>query len=108
MLEVAGELLPVRLRNISEGGAMIESDRPLAPEAPVLLDLEDAGRLEAQVRWCQRGQIGLQFAQAFELRRLAPPKPGAAGLKMLTPSYLTPREEAPEPAVTQAKKSRRG
>jgi diguanylate cyclase (GGDEF)-like protein len=109
LIEAAGEQLPVRLRNISEGGAMIESDRPLAPEASVLLDLEDAGRLEAQVRWCQRGQIGLKFAQSFELRRLAPPKPGAAGLKMLTPSYLTPREEAPEPVpVTQAKKSRRG
>jgi EAL domain-containing protein (putative c-di-GMP-specific phosphodiesterase class I) len=108
LLEAAGEQLAVRLRNISEGGAMIESDRPLAPQACVLLDLEDAGRLEAQVRWCQRGQIGVQFAKPFELRRLAPPKPGAAGLKMLTPAYLTPREEevvaAPAP---QAKKSRR-
>jgi diguanylate cyclase (GGDEF)-like protein len=105
----AGEEFPVRLRNISEGGAMIESDRPLAPEAAVLLDLEEAGRLEARVRWCQRGQIGLQFAKSFELRRLAPPKTGANGLKMLTPSYLDRREEEPElePATPLKKKSRR-
>jgi diguanylate cyclase (GGDEF)-like protein len=109
LLEAGAEPLAVRLRNISEGGAMIESDRPLEPETPVLLDLEDAGRLEARVRWCQRGQIGLEFAQAFELRRLAPPKPGAGGLKMLTPSYLTPRDDAPQPAFgAQMKKSRRG
>jgi predicted signal transduction protein with EAL and GGDEF domain len=109
LLEAGAEPLAVRLRNISAGGAMIESERPLAPDTPVLLDLEEAGRLEARVRWCQRGQIGLEFAQSFELRRLAPPKPGAAGLKMLTPSYLAPREGEPDTGLAPLKKnSRRG
>jgi diguanylate cyclase (GGDEF)-like protein len=101
VLEAAGERFAVRLRNISEGGAMIESDRPLAPDTAVLLDLDEAGRLEAEVRWSQRGQVGLSFARAFELRSLAPIKPGAAGLKMLTPSYLEQPEGRP-------RKSRRG
>jgi hypothetical protein len=88
---------------------MVECDRPLPEGMAAVLDLEEGGRLEAEVRWCQRGQIGLRFAHAFELRRLAPPKPGAGGLKMLTPSYLAPRAEEAEPVATPlAKKSRRG
>jgi diguanylate cyclase (GGDEF)-like protein/PAS domain S-box-containing protein len=93
-LSVDGQILPVRLRNISAGGAMIECERELVPGMDVELDLDEAGRLEAEVRWCQRGQAGLQFAQPFELRKLARTKPGAGGLKMLTPSYLGANAEA--------------
>ena len=66
-----GRTLPVRLRNISAGGAMIESDRPLAPGTPVELDLDEAGTLAAEVRWNQQGQVGLHFAEAFALGKLA-------------------------------------
>jgi len=66
-----GRTLPVRLRNISAGGAMIESDRPLDPGTPVELDLDEAGTLAAEVRWCQQGQVGLHFAEAFALGKLA-------------------------------------
>jgi diguanylate cyclase (GGDEF)-like protein len=93
-----GDRLSARLRNISEGGAMVECERPLARDTRVVLDLEDAGRLDANVRWCQRGQVGVSFDRPFELRRLAPPKPGAGGLKMLTPHYLEQRKP-PEPEV---------
>jgi hypothetical protein len=85
---VDDEELAVRLRNISAGGAMIECERNLVPETLVVLDLEEAGRLEAEVRWCQRGQVGLRFEREFEMRRLARLKPGAGGLKMVTPRYL--------------------
>jgi diguanylate cyclase (GGDEF)-like protein len=66
-----GRTLPVRLRNISAGGAMIESDRTLEPGTPVELDLDEAGTLAAEVRWCQQGQVGLHFAEAFALGKLA-------------------------------------
>ncbi|WP_158266446.1 EAL domain-containing protein [Allosphingosinicella deserti] len=87
-LQIGEERLPVRLRNISEGGAMIECDRTLSPDTPVQLDLEDAGRLEADVRWCQRGQIGLRFVARFELARLARSKPTRP--KAVMPRYLEP------------------
>ncbi|MFL6845154.1 MAG: EAL domain-containing protein [Allosphingosinicella sp.] len=61
----------VRLRNISRGGAMIECDESLRPGSAVELDLDEAGSLAAEVRWCQRGQIGLQFAEEFALGQLA-------------------------------------
>jgi hypothetical protein len=108
VLEHGGDVLPVRLRNISAGGAMIECERPLAPDTLVVLDVDEAGRLEADVRWSQRGQVGLKFRREFELRRLSRPKAGPGGLKMLTPAYLEPREEsaAPEPSPLARKRGK--
>jgi len=110
VLEHGGDSLPVRLRNISAEGAMVECERPLTPDSRVLLDLDEGGRLNAEVRWSQRGQIGLRFDRAFELRSLSRAKAGAGGLKMLTPAYLEARAEpapAPEPTPL-VRKRRRG
>jgi diguanylate cyclase (GGDEF)-like protein len=109
-LEVAGDALPVRLRNISEGGAMIECDRALAPGTAVSLDLDEAGRLEADVRWAARGQLGMRFAAPFTLSRLARRAGTRAIPKVLRPSYLDAPEPAalpPEASPLVAKKSKR-
>ena len=107
VLEADGEALPVRLRNISAGGAMVECDRPLPVDAAVHLDLDTGGRLEADVRWCDRGQVGLRFAREFNLRKLARPKPGAAGIKMVTPTYLELERPSPGPAPSPVKRPAR-
>ena len=90
-LKIGDDLVPVRLRNISEGGAMVECDRPVAAGAAVALDLDAAGILAAEVRWCQRGQIGLSFERRFPLGRLARANRRAATDKMLQPDYLQPK-----------------
>jgi diguanylate cyclase (GGDEF)-like protein len=72
VIRVGGDEIPVRLRNISEGGAMIECERSFQPAEKVTLDLEEAGAVEAEVRWCQRGQVGLRFNAPFRLSSLAP------------------------------------
>jgi hypothetical protein len=98
-LRAGEEALAVRLRNISEGGAMVECDRAFAPETRVALDLDAAGLLPAEIRWCQRGQIGLKFDQGFRLARLAY-APRGASPTMLKPAYLQSQAEpaaAPEP-----------
>ncbi|HEY7810219.1 MAG TPA: EAL domain-containing protein [Allosphingosinicella sp.] len=107
VLQQGEERISARVRNISEGGAMVECAAQLQPDTPVVLDLEEAGRIEAEVRWSGRGQVGMRFKLPFELRRLAPAKPGPAGLKMLTPTYLEtlPAVEA-EPSL--CKPARRG
>jgi PilZ domain len=69
------ESTPARIRNISPEGAMIECDWDLHAGTEVMLDLHEAGTLVARVRWCQRGQVGLQFASRFDLRTLAACKP---------------------------------
>ena len=108
ILHAAGEALQVRLRNISAEGAMIECERHLLPETVVLLDLDEAGQLEAEVRWCQRGQVGLRFDEAFELRRLSRGKPRTAAPKMMTPRYLeAAAASAAAPAAAAAKSRRR-
>jgi diguanylate cyclase (GGDEF)-like protein len=99
-IEVDGVTLPVRLRNISAGGAMVECERTLAPETPVRLDLEQAGKLDAQVRWSQRGQAGVKFTHEFALRKLARLRRPAVAQTMLTPQYLEPgTPAAPAPAL---------
>jgi hypothetical protein len=66
----SGITVKVRLRNVSAGGARIESERDLLPGAMVELDLGDAGIQVAEIRWSNDGQIGLRFAAGIDLDRL--------------------------------------
>ena len=109
-LKIGDDLVPVRLRNISEGGAMVECDRPVAAGAAVALDLDAAGILAAEVRWCQRGQIGPSFERRFPLGRLARANRRAATEKMLQPDYLQPKaapRAAPRPSRSPLASKRR-
>jgi diguanylate cyclase (GGDEF)-like protein/PAS domain S-box-containing protein len=99
-LHSGGAAYAVRLRNISSGGAMIECERAIPPGTRVQLDLEEGGLLDAEVRWGQRGQIGLRFEEPFELRKLGRRrKPAAPAVNMLTPQYLEPAP-GPRPDAT--------
>ncbi|HEY0130342.1 MAG TPA: EAL domain-containing protein [Allosphingosinicella sp.] len=89
-----GRTLPVRLRNISTGGAMIECDSELEPGTPIELDLAEAGTLPAEVRWCQQGQVGLHFGEEFALGKLARTRRKGAAPQALKPEYPEPRKAA--------------
>ncbi|HYE28575.1 MAG TPA: PilZ domain-containing protein [Allosphingosinicella sp.] len=85
----SGISIPVRLRNISEGGARVESGRELCPGAEVELDLGEAGFAIAEVRWSKDGQVGLRFAEAFDIDALAPAHhAGDRPPEVLKPAYL--------------------
>jgi len=73
----------VRLRNISEHGALIESPISYPLGAEVLLDMGDAGQHFASVSWTCSDKAGLKFAQPFNLKLLGSAKPEVA------PSLLT-------------------
>ena len=87
-LKWEGRELPVRLRNISAGGALLESERGLAPGSSVELDLAGCGLLKAEVRWSQAGRLGVRFDEEFDLCRLASTRNPPASVKMLRPDYL--------------------
>ncbi|HEX8216898.1 MAG TPA: EAL domain-containing protein, partial [Allosphingosinicella sp.] len=91
-LHSGDKAIGVRLRNISGGGAMVESERSGAakPGAEVSLALEDGLVIPCEVRWCDEGRIGLKFTEAFDLKRIGRARPTAAapGLKMIRPAYL--------------------
>ena len=77
----SGGTLPVRLRNISAEGAMIESGNEMMPNTDVELDLAEGLRLAGKVRWSQDGRVGLKFAETFDLRRLSPRRPPRSVLR---------------------------
>ena len=72
---IDGEAVEVRLRNISAMGALVESDRPVAPGTQLTIDIVGVGPMVGIVRWSQAGKFGLQFTENFDIARLAPPKP---------------------------------
>ena len=84
----SGISIPVRLRNISGHGAQVESGRELCPGSEVELDLGEAGFQIAEVRWSKDGQVGLKFAQAFDIESLAPSQQADRPPEVLKPAYL--------------------
>ena len=79
----------VRFRNISESGALVDSDVAFPPHAEVLLDLGGAGQHFATVTWSRGDQVGLQFVSPFDIALLARVKPEVANHKWERPSYLS-------------------
>jgi PilZ domain len=85
----SGISIPVRLRNISEGGAKVESGRQLCSGAEVELDLGNGQFAVAEVRWSKDGQVGLRFAEAFDIDSLAPAHASDERVPdVLKPAYL--------------------
>ena len=101
-LKSNGQSFPVRLRNISAGGALLESDRSLEPGSEVQLDLPGCGTIAADVRWSQSGRLGINFREEFDLRKLAPPKKHGNNVKVLKPAYLDQHEELVADAAAEA------
>jgi len=99
-----GVSVPVRLRNISGGGARLEADHPLEAGCEVELDLGDAGFRAAEIRWAADGQIGLRFFEQFDLDSLIPQTAtGERPPEVLKPAYLETelRSDSPWAARTQ-------
>ncbi|WP_265529334.1 PilZ domain-containing protein [Sphingomicrobium marinum] len=89
----------VRIRNISESGAMIECAKPLPVDAGLLLDLGKAGQIFSFVSWCRGGHVGLAFEELYDVSRLAEARPqvAAPGSGWVAPDYLrkTPHPKSP-------------
>ena len=75
----------VRLRNISENGALIESPVQYPLGVEVLLDLGDAGQHFATVSWTCGDKAGLKFNNVFDLKLLGNAKPEVAPHLMIRP-----------------------
>lgn len=51
----------VRVRNLSEGGLMIELDTPADVGTRVWLNLRGIGEVTGKVAWCAAGRMGIAF-----------------------------------------------
>jgi hypothetical protein len=62
-----GQAHLVPVLNVSERGAMIESDLVPHIGESTTVQLEDRGPVDAYVRWVREGRIGLNFRQSVRL-----------------------------------------
>jgi hypothetical protein len=88
---------PVRLRNISATGALVECTAPIQVGSEPLLDLGEAGTIFSTVTWLVGDQVGLRFEQPFDLTQLARSKPEIAPARWERPAYLKSARSADSP-----------
>lgn len=93
---------PVRLRNISATGVMIDCQAPLRVGSEPLLELSDSLSVSATVAWVIGDQAGLRFHTPFDLYDLARSRPQVAAVDWEPPSYLDTGVSTPSPWGTQS------
>jgi hypothetical protein len=95
-LRLGNRSAPVRVRNISSTGAMIECTEDFTVGAEPVLHLGDEATMPGTVQWVVGAQIGLKFHARFDMRRLARSKPEVAAAppsaQRSRPAYLEKNE----------------
>src|SRR3954451_11079151 len=94
LLHYEGQVLGVRLRNISSGGALVESREEVAVGAEIQLDFAAGGLIEAKVIWTRCRKFGCQLKEMFTLKLLQPTKTAAGPATVMAPGYLTGKDAA--------------
>lgn len=85
------ESYSVRIRNISAGGAQLECERDLPPEAPIRLHLLNAGTFAGTVSWSTGGQTGIKFDEPFDMRLLANTQPSETAERVAAVAVVQPQ-----------------
>ena len=88
LLHHDGQVKGARLRNISSGGALVESREEMPVGAQIQLDFAAGGLIDAEVRWSKGTQFGCQFREKFNLKLLQAAAPAAKAPTMMAPNYL--------------------
>src|SRR5207245_1859479 len=88
LLHHEGQVKGARLRNISSGGALVESREEMPVGADVQLDFAAGGLIPGKVVWTKGTQFGVQFNEKFNLKLLQPAKAVAKGATMMMPDFL--------------------
>lgn len=79
---------PVRVRNISSNGAMLQSNTPVRVGSEPLLELGDSVAVSGTVEWMVGDQVGLRFHSEFDMGQLARATPEVAPSSWVRPAYL--------------------
>jgi len=66
-------LREVRVRNLSEGGLMVDCNRVKEPGTAVTLDLRGIGEVDGKVAWCTEGRIGIALDRPIDPRKARKP-----------------------------------
>ncbi|TCP98500.1 PilZ domain-containing protein [Sphingomonas sp. PP-F2F-A104-K0414] len=68
----------VRVRNLSEGGLMIELDRPAEVGTRVWLNLRGIGEIVGKVAWSMAGRMGIALDKPIDPKKARKPTSGTA------------------------------
>ena len=77
----------VRVRNLSEGGLMIELDKVAEVGTPVRLELRGIGEISGKVAWCTQGRIGIALDSVIDPKKARKPVGTAISTPSLPPFY---------------------
>lgn len=68
----------VRVRNLSEGGLMVDCAMVKEPGTPVSLEVRGIGEVSGKVAWCTEGRIGIALDRQIDPKKARKPigKPG--------------------------------
>ena len=94
LLHIDGQVKGARLRNISSGGALVESREEVEVGTQIQLDFAAGGLIDAEVRWTKGTQFGCQFKEKFNLKLLQPAKVEAKTPTVMAPDHLRGSEAA--------------
>jgi len=86
---INGQTTELRLRNISAMGALAECELAVTPGMSLTIDIVGVGPVVGTVRWAQANKFGIQFAEHFDIARLAAKAPRSNDVTMLKPWYVT-------------------
>lgn len=62
-------LREVRVRNLSEGGLMVELAKVVDVGTPVALDLRGIGHVTGKVAWCTEGRMGIALDSPIDPKK---------------------------------------
>lgn len=66
----------VRVRNLSEGGLMVELDQPLDVGTAVTLRIRGIGRVDGKVAWWAEGRAGVALDRPIDPKKARKPVTG--------------------------------
>ena len=90
--------MPVKLRNISASGAMLQANQDLEEHSEIVLDIPRAPAIAGRVRWCRSKQIGIHFEEELDLESLLrPPAETREQPDYVKPDYLRTELQADSP-----------
>lgn len=85
----------VRVRNLSEGGLMVELDKVVEVGTPVALDVRGIGDIAGKVAWCTQGRLGVALDTPIDPKKAR--KPVGAGKSAMSVVKPVVVPKAPPP-----------
>jgi hypothetical protein len=88
-LHCCGQWTPIRVRNISATGAMVQCSGQAPVGSDATLELGDGLTVSGTVGWAVGDQVGLNFHSPFDVTQIARSTPEVAPTTWVQPDYLT-------------------